>query len=325
MLAVPTGTTLAGAATTRAGAATTRAGAAPLRTRAVAAILLGVAAVALTACDEAPAPTAAPIAPERCLPVGGNVLSLAWSQTGAFVAVGGTDPGGTPFARVVTVDGSPFGEVVVDRDLNPFAVVVDPTGNLAWKNTSGIDSLVERRPEGRRQTPLPASIVDIGWTAVGYALLEASERADDPGGRVLLLDPDRPDDLAVIHETERHPTGLWISGDPEQLLLWTARVDGRGEVVVGFEVAGSTATTFIEPAGADVTGASMPSLRRHVVFRTVPDRRIHALDLARPEAIVALDDRPAGIGAISDGGILALAVEEPAGTLCLVDVAAKLP
>ena len=68
----------------------------------------------------------------------------------------------------------------------------------------------------------------------------------------------------------------------------------------------------------------MPAGRRHVVYRSAGDGRMHVARVTEPDAPTVLSDRPVILGRVSDPGILAVAAADRAGRLCLVDVAALL-
>jgi hypothetical protein len=284
-------------------------------------VIAAIAMVALTGCTNA---TASPRqAPDTCVELGDEIVQLAWSQTGAWVAVGMIRPDGTPGARLLRSDGSMAADAVRTSDMDASTVVVSADGRLSWvAEGAGGRTLVEDRPEGRTMTPLPDGVTGIGWTAVGYALLQ---RQPDGGSRVLLLDVDRPAEPTVMHETERAVERLWISADPEVMLLTIVHPDHR-DLPPAFEVVGTDATNHLEPPGADTSGASMPSLRRFVVYRSSISGRMEAVRMSDPHAPpVVLSERAATRGMISDRGLLAVAAADAVGRLCLIDAAGLLP
>ena len=283
----------------------------------VAAVVCAIGSFALAGCGS-PAPSAIAAAP-RCSDLHGEIVGLSWSQRGAFLAVAGTNAKDGAFAAVMTSAGTSFGEVIREPGLVPSSVVVEPAGRLSWINIANSDVIVEDRPEGRRRIPLPAEIQDIAWTAIGYALLERTAE----GSRVLLLDPDRPEAPVVLYRTELAVEHLWISADPEHLLLTVVHPDHR-DAAASFEVVNSETSRRIEPPGADASGGSMPSLRRQVVYRSATSGRMEAVAIDDPGSSVVVSSRPALLGAVSDAGVLAYADAEQPGILCIEDVAAKL-
>jgi hypothetical protein len=311
VVAVPLGTTRTAAA-----AGSTRR-AASLGTIAVFAALL---VAPLAGCG---APMGTGAAAAKCVDLDEDVVQIAWSQTGAFVAIGTVDGAGKPWVRSLRIDDPDFengSAAHFEAGMRAETVVVDAAGRLAWIAASDLGpQLVEAGPG--RSTRLPPGVASISWTAIGYALLEHPE---DGGSRVLNLDPDRPDEPTVSYATDLFVERLWISADPETMVLTVTHPDHR-DVPPTFEVVGATATTHLEPAGADASGASMPALRRWVVYRSAATSRMEAVKVADAGVSVVLSERPALRGMVSDRGILAFVPVEPHGQLCLVDVAAKLP
>jgi len=280
-----------------------------------------VALVALAGCA-APTPTPSP-APERCIDLATRqAVALSWSQSGTFLGIGMVGPDGSPSAGVIDAHGRPVGEPIDDQDVEPSSVVVTPDGRLAWLASSGGETLlVEDRPQGFFVTSVPEGVDGLGWTAIGFALLQ---HAPDGGSRILNLDVDRPDSPTVSYATDLHVERLWISADPEHMVLTLAHPDHH-DVPATFQVVGSGTEHHLAPAGADASGASMPSLRRWVVYRSAATSRMEAMSVLDGAATVTLADRPAERGMISDRGILAYVPAEPYGQVCLVDVSAKLP
>ncbi len=285
--------------------------------RTLAASIAVIALAATISTCGSPTPSAA-IGAERCIDLQADAVGLAWSQTGQFLAVGTADHAG----RVLTVDGDGVGLTVIESEMLPSTVVTSVDGHLVWiSDTQDGRQLTESGPDGMEFTLLPESITGLGWTAIGYALLQ---HPAEGGSRVLLMDVDRPGEPTEIYRTELFVERLWITADPEYLLLTITHPDHR-DAPATFVVAGPDAEVQLEPAGADTTGASMPALRRWVVYHAAATSRMEAIRVTDPGTIVTLTDRPAQRGMVSDRGILAYVPTEPAGQVCLLDVASKLP
>ena len=286
------------------------------------AVALAIAA-ALSACggQSAPSSSVTPVS-ETCIDLGGTQAhGLSWSQTGRFLGIGTLGPDGSTSARVVDSEGRVVGEPIDDPDILAATVVVTPDGHPAWvERRPGPDVLVARGEGGLVETALPEDILGLGWTAIGFALLQLPP---DGGTRILNLDVDRPGAPTVSFETALRAERLWISADPETTLLTIVDVDQR-LTPVSFLVAGADNEHRLEPGDADATGASMPSLRQWVVYHSPSTSRMVAVRVADPSRAVVLVDRDAALGSISDAGILAYVPEEPYGRLCFVDVSAKL-
>jgi hypothetical protein len=281
--------------------------------------LLCLAAM-LSACG---GPTAsAATAGERCVDLQADAVGLAWSQTGQFLAVGTDDGSGAHAGRILDVSGDGVGNVVVEAEMLPTTVVSSVEGRLAWlSDTANGRQLTEDRPGGTGFTLLPDTITGLGWTAIGYALLE---HPADGGSRVQILDVDRPGDPNPIFQTDLNVERLWITADPEYLLLTITHPDHR-DAPTTFEVDGPEAQRHLEPPGADASGASMSTLRRWVVYHSAATSRMEAVTVEDVSKRVTLTDRAAVRGMVSDRGILAYVPAEPAGQVCLVDVGATLP
>jgi hypothetical protein len=284
-----------------------------------AATLIVTAVLGLMGCAAPASPT--PAAAEKCLDLGEEIVQLAWSQTGSHLAVGTIDAAGMPGARIVTADG-PAPEASgprTDPGMLPETVVAGPSGELAWiAETATGRSLVEAERGG--STPLPDEVTGIAWTAIGYALLQ---RRPGGGTRILLLDIDRPDDPNTLYETDLVVGRLWVSADPEFMLLTIAHPDHL-DMRPSFDVVSPDGTRHLEPPGADLTGGSMPASRAQVVYRSAADGRMRVVRLSEPGSATMLSERRALLGRVSDPGILAIAAANQVGRLCLVDVAALL-
>lgn len=281
--------------------------------------LLCLAAM-LSACG-GPTASAATVA-ERCVDLQADAVGLAWSQTGQFLAVGTDDGAGGHAGRILDVNGDGVGNMVVEAEMLPTTVVSTVEGRLAWlSDTANGRQLIEDRPGGMGFTLLPQTITGLGWTAIGYALLEHPEGG---GSRVQILDVDRPGDPNLIFQTDLHVERLWITADPEYLLLTVVHPDHR-DAPATFEVDGPEAQRHLEPPGADASGASMSTLRRWVVYHSAATSRMEAASVEDVNKRVTLTDRAAVRGMVSDRGILAYVPAETAGQVCLVEVGAKLP
>ena len=266
--------------------------------------------------------TALPVA-EVCVDLAtSQAAGLSWSQLGRFLAVGTIGPDGSPGATLLDAGGRTVGASISERDLLPASVVVTAEGRLAWlERRGGATVLVEDRAEGRATTPLPEGIDGLGWTAVGFALLQHPEAG---GSRILNLDVDRPDEPTISYETDLFVERLWIAADPETMVLTITHPDHR-DAPASFLVVGGASEHQLEPAGADASGASMPALRRWVVYHSATTSRMEAVLVSDPGTTLALRDREAQRGMVSDRGILAFVPADPYGVVCLVDVAAHLP
>ena len=284
----------------------------------VAAVACAVISLSVAGCGS-PTPSAVAANP-RCSDLHGEIVGLAWSQRGAFLAVGTEGQGGAPGAFVVEAAGGTAGTSVVETEMVASSVVVSAEGRLAWLSERADGRVLTVDGEdGMIVAPLDGDIHGLAWTAIGYALLERTAE----GSRVLLLDPDRPEAPGVLYRTELAVEHLWISADPEHLLLTVVHPDHR-DAPASFEVVNSETSRRIEPPGADASGASMPSLRRQVVYRSATSGRMEAVSIDEPSAPVVLSSRAALKGAVSDAGVLAYADAEQPGMLCIEDVAAKL-
>ena len=279
---------------------------------------LAAAGLALAGCT-LPGPTGRP-AIATCVDAGAPIAQLAWSQTGAFLAVGTVDATGRHSARVLTPSGVLAAEPISEPGMLAGSVVVSAGGRLAWLSDDPDGRrLVEDTAGGGSATWLPAGVTAIGWTAIGYALLQPG----DDGSRVLLLDVERPDAPTTLYETELVVERLWISADPEFLLLTIVHPDHR-DTDPTYMVVGPSTQVHLQPPGADTTGASMPMLRRKVVFHSTISGRMEIIAADGSGEPIQLSSQAAIRGMISDRGILALAAADAPGSLCLVDVAALL-
>lgn len=269
-----------------------------------------------------PAPSASPIV-ETCVELSsGQAVGLSWSQTGRFLGIGTTGPNGSPGAQVMDAEGRAVGSRIAGRDLLPTAVAVTPDGRLVWLERDGSTTkLVEDRAEGIVETPLPEGVDGLAWTAIGFALLQ---HPADGGTRVLNLDVDRPEAPTLSYATNLFAERLWISADPESMVLTIAHPDHR-DAPSSFQVILANTEHQLEPAGADASGASMPASRRWIVYRSSTTSHMEAVTVADPGSAVTLRDRGAKLGMVSDRGILAFVPDEPDGQVCLTDVAALLP
>jgi hypothetical protein len=277
--------------------------------------------VALWACG-GPGPSDS-TATEICVDLGPTeAVGLSWSQTGRYLGIGTFGPDGSTTARVIDSEGRVVVEPIDDADILSATVVVTPEGRPAWiERRDGRDVLVEHRQAGVVETEVPADIFGMGWTAVGFALLQLPPEG---GTRILNFDVDRPGAPTVSYETALQGERLWISADPETKLL-TIVDTAFLPPPISFLVVGAEMEHRLAPpdADADATGASMPSLRRWVVYHAPATSRMLAMRVADPSQTVVLVDGAAR-GSISDAGILAFVPVEPDGRLCLLDVSTKL-
>ena len=128
----------------------------------------------------------------------------------------------------------------------------------------------------------------------------------------------------MTYETGLFAERLWISADPESLLLTISHPDHR-DAPTSFVVVLSEVEHQLEPPGADSSEASMPALRRWVVYHSAATSRMQAVKVSDARETIVLRDRAATRGSVSDGGILAFVPVEPYGQVCLADVASSLP
>jgi hypothetical protein len=271
----------------------------------------------ITACSEPRPSASATAATERCVEVAGEMRSIAWSQTGAFLAVAWAQPDGPLGMQLLAADGRPAGPVVAEA---AWKAVATPDGRLAWlAGRRGDQVLIEDRPDGRRETELVGDVIDLAWTAVGFALLR---RTESEGSEVVLLDVERPA-VTQIHETPASIASFWISADPEWLVLTTLGEPPTYLEVPEYDVVGPASRRTIAPAGANATAASMPAFRQHLVYSS--DGRMAAIRLDAPDDPVFLGNEGALWGQVSDRGRLAYVTSTDAARLCLVDVAGLLP
>jgi hypothetical protein len=251
-----------------------------------------------------------------CLDLGDEIVAMSWSPGGQYLAVGTLDgAGGHPRSWLVTADGGLAGEVLTAvPGMEIYSVVVGPDGRRVWLSDARdtpAQSLVEDQLLGRRVTPLPGPMTTIGWTQLGYAVVERRELGD----AVLLIDPNDP-----AHPSEVHGGGvidrLWISPDAT-VMVFTRRAED-GEVM--FEVVDPKGGHDLEPAGADASSASM--LGGLLVYHA-GGGDMAAVAVNDPAAPFTISGRRTRSGMISDRGILAEAGWDGPGLLCFEDARPK--
>jgi hypothetical protein len=275
-------------------------------------VLTGLIAVVAAACGLRPPSVSAPAA--GCFRLADEeVVSLAWSQDATHLGVGLRTADGGPAARTVDVVSMQTGELVRDDRMIPESVVVTSVGKLAWLRAGGDrTAIVESTASGDRVIDVSGAIEAIQWTAVGYAALQMTP---DGGARILMLDPDRPDDPTVLYETGRPVTRLWVTPDPEWVLLSVGRA-GSGDEPASFIVVGPTRTFSVEGSDSDGSTASMTLSRNDIVYRERASGRMAARsthDLTRR----ILTEQPVRFGVVSGRDVLAVA-STTAGEICLI-------
>ena len=193
-------------------------------------VLIGMIALLVAACGVQPpsgVTSVSPVPDAGCFVLAGEeIVSLAWSQDAAHLGVGLRTADGRPAARTVDVVTMQPGELVRDDRMIPESVVVTADGRLAWlRALDGRTEIVEESPSARQVIEVPDTIEAIQWTAIGYAAIQATP---DGTTRVVMIDPDRPDDPTVLYETRKPVTRLWVTPDPEWVLL---TVGGDGSAI----------------------------------------------------------------------------------------------
>jgi hypothetical protein len=266
--------------------------------------------------SSSPTPTASPAAHCVSLP-DGDVLSLAWSQAGTHLSVGVKERDGRPAARTIDVPTMTWSASAYDPGMLAESVVLSATGRLAWLRAgAGTLALVEDGPAGRRVVELPAGVQAIQWTAIGYA---AIERPAADLTRIILVDPARPASPTVLHETTQTVEQLWVTPDPEWVVLGVS-ADG-GSPTRGFIVVGPTRTVAFDVADADGSAVSMTPSRSRVVYRSAESGQMKSVAVSNPAEPRVLWDQPVKFGTMSGRGVLAAAIASTPAAVCLVDVA----
>jgi len=171
---------------------------------------------------------------------------------------------------------------------------------------------VEATASGRRVVEVPVVLEAIQWTAIGYAALQ---RMPDGSARVVMLDPDRPDDLTILFETPGPVTSLWVTPDPEWILLSAGRADSADEPA-GFIVVGPTRTLTVDAPDADGSTASMTLSRKRIVYREGESGRMVERSTTDQGRRVLIDE-PVLLGVVSGRDVLAVATTAP-GEICVL-------
>ena len=275
-------------------------------------IALVVAACGVVAPSTAGSLSAVPGA--TCLVVADEeIVSLAWSQDMAHLGLGLRTADGRPAARTVDVVKMHADELVEDDRMIPESVVVTSDGHLAWLR-AGDDrtAIVEASDSGRRVVDVPEGIGAIQWTAIGYAALQQTR---DGAARISMLDPDRPDQPTVLYETKRPVTRLWVTPDPEWILLTVGR-DASSQESAGFIVVGPTRTFTVDAPAADGSFSSMTLSRNDIVYREGASGRMVAISTKDGRRQI-LSEHRVRFGQVSGRDVLAVAGTSP-GEICLL-------
>jgi hypothetical protein len=273
--------------------------------------------LAIAACGGTPPSAATSLSTVRaasCLVLADEeIVSLAWSQDDAHLGVGLRTADGRPAARTVDVVSMHAGELVEDDRMIPESVVVTSDGHLAWLR-AGQDgtAIVEATESGERVIDVPDDSEAIQWTAIGYASLQ---RTPKDTSRILMLDPDRPDQPTLLHETEKPVTRLWVTPDPEWILLTVGR-GGSSDESAGFIVVSPTQTLTVDASDADGSLASMTRSRNDIAYREGASGRMVAVSTTDLERRI-LSEQPVRFGTMSGRDALAVATMTP-GEICLL-------
>lgn len=263
-----------------------------------------------------PAGSSSPPIIAGCVDLGDGIYGLSWSPGGQYLAVATWAGAGDPRAWLLAADGRVVGETLTVPTMVSSSLVVGPDGRRAWLTEGRANpgyTLVEDRLLGRRATPLSGPITTIGWTQLGYALVQRREFGD----AVLLVDPGNPTNPVELHGTGGIIDRLWISADAKVMLLTSpANIGGAA-----FQIVDPTGSRDLAPAAADTSGASM--IGAHVVYHAFGGE-VLAVPVDDPTSVDVLSDRQSRFGMISDHGVLAMAASERVGLLCLEDVTSKV-
>ena len=240
-------------------------------------------------------------------------MSLAWSQDHVHVSVGLRSAEGNGTALTIDSRSMRSGDPVSDPRMLPETVVVSAAGRLAWlRGDEGSTVIVEVIDDGLREAVVPADLVALQWTAVDYA---AVERTGDDGSRVLMIDIDRPADPTVLFETDRQAEALWVTPDPEWVVVGVA-ADAAGGAPAGFIVVGPTLTRTIEAPGYDGSQVSMTQARNWLVYRDPATGRMQSVATGDGQAQF-LTEQPVRFGAVSGKDVLGFASTSP-GEVCVL-------
>ena len=142
--------------------------------------------------------------------------------------------------------------------------------------------------------------------------------------RVVMLDPDRPEEPTLLHETRRPVARLWVTPDPEWVLLTVAgdrAGDGSGDGPAGFIVVGPTRTSTVDAPDADSSMASMTRSRNEIVYREHASGRMVAVSTSDLKRRI-LTERPVRFGLVSGQDVLAVASTTP-GEVCLTQLTSR--
>jgi hypothetical protein len=279
-------------------------------------VLTGLTAIVAAACGvHLPFETASSSAgPVNCLVLADEeVVSLAWSQDAAHLGLGLRTASGRPAARTVDAVSMHAGELAEDDRMIPESVVVTADGELAWLRAGGDGTeIVEGTGSAGRVVEVPGVIDAIQWTAVGYAAVQTT-----PGGtaRIVLFDPDRPDDPTVLYETRSPVLTLWVTPDPEWVLLTVGSAD-TGGASAAFIVIGPDRTFSVDASDSDGSTASMTLSRNEIVYRQRGSGRMVAVSTDGLKRRV-LTEQPVRFGMVSGRDVLAIA-NTPPGEVCLL-------
>ena len=159
---------------------------------------------------------------------------------------------------------------------------------------------------------MPGVIEAIQWTAIGYAALQAPP---DGTARIVLLDPDRPADPTVLFETQKPITSLWVTPDPEWILLTVGGV-GSGDESAGFIVVAPTRTFTVDAPDSDGSTASMTLSRNDIVYREGASGQMVAVSTTDLKRRI-LTEQAVRFGVVSGRDVLAVASTTP-GEVCLL-------
>jgi hypothetical protein len=133
-----------------------------------------------------------------------------------------------------------------------------------------------------------------------------------------MVDPSRPTSPTVLHETSQTVEQLWVTPDPEWVLLGVTA--GGGSATREFIVIGPTRTATFDAADADGSPVSMTPSRSRVVYRSAESGLMKSVAVSNPADRRVVWDQPVKFGVMSDRGVLAAVTASSRGAVCLVDV-----